>query len=173
MPKPCSEGRVTASEWSPPEEGHIKVNVDAGWNPTSKRTGIGIIARDFHGRVLRTEWKHVASCASAEEAEVLACLEGLGHLIQYFAGQGILETDCLRAVQVLNAKDRDRSECWNLYMQAQDILHVYGGITVVKVGRLGNAAAHSLASLGKSGASDSLCNAAPPCVAEIVANDVT
>jgi hypothetical protein len=58
-------------------------------------------------------------------------------------------------------------------MQAQDILRVYGGITVVKVGRLGNAAAHSLASLGKSGASDSLCNAAPPCMAEIVANDVT
>jgi ribonuclease HI len=173
LPKPCSEGRVTASEWSPPEEGQIKVNVDAGWIPTSKRTGIGIIARDSHGRVLRSEWKHIASCASAEEAEVLACLEGLGHLIQYFAGQGILETDCLRAVQVLNAKDRDRSECWNLYMQAQDILHVYGGITVVKVGRLGNAAAHSLASLGKSGASDSLCNAAPPCVAEIVANDVT
>lgn len=58
-------------------------------------------------------------------------------------------------------------------MQAQDILRVYGGITVVKVGRLGNTVAHSLASLGKAGASESLCNAAPSCVAEIVANDVT
>jgi hypothetical protein len=45
MPKPLPEGRV-ASEWLPPKEGQIKVNVDAGWNPTSKRTGIGIIARD-------------------------------------------------------------------------------------------------------------------------------
>jgi hypothetical protein len=59
------------------------------------------------------------------------------------------------------------------YICSHDIPRVYGGITVVKVGCLGNAAAHRLASLGKSGASDSLCNAAPPCVAEIVANDVT
>jgi ribonuclease HI len=60
----------------------IKVNVDAGWDAATKHGGIGVLARDQRGRVLVTEWKFISVCGSAEEAEIMACLEGLRLLIE-------------------------------------------------------------------------------------------
>jgi hypothetical protein len=43
-------------------------------------------------------------CASAEEAEILACLEGLWHLIHLSRWPAILESDCLPAVQDISSE---------------------------------------------------------------------
>jgi ribonuclease HI len=96
-----------------------------------------------------TEWKFIPSSTSAEEAEVLAWLEGLKHLTQHFTGPAILETDCLHAVQMINDPKNDRSDYLCLYLQAKEVLRVFHAFSVVKVGRLSNV----VAQLGKLGAS--------------------
>jgi hypothetical protein len=87
-----------SSRWVAPPEGCLKANVDAGWDSSSKRAGLGVVIRDWKGQVILTEWKFVPICTSAEEAETLACLKGLRHLIDLRQWPGSLETDCLLVV---------------------------------------------------------------------------
>jgi hypothetical protein len=100
------------SRWSAPREGELKANVDAGWDPAGKKAGIRVIVRNHQGNPIITEWKFIPGCASAEDAEALACLEGLKHLITLNGQSSILESDCLRAVQVLTSVSMDKSNSW-------------------------------------------------------------
>jgi hypothetical protein len=86
---------------------------------------------------------------SAEEAEVLTCLERQKHLINLQPWPAIVETDCLQcsthAVQMISSQCHDRSECWNLYREAQELMKVYDLLKIKKVDRVSNGAAHVLA----------------------------
>jgi hypothetical protein len=62
--------------WVAPAEGGLKANVDAGWDEISKTAGIGIVIRDHLDHPVLSDWRFIPSCASAEEAEMVACLEG-------------------------------------------------------------------------------------------------
>jgi ribonuclease HI len=143
-------------------EGTLKTNVDAGWDDFSKTVGLGIIIRDHGGQVILTEWKHVHPCASAEEAELQACIAGIKHILSIGCGQAIVESDCLRAVQAISSSEQELSSGLVLYYEARDLLRVFGNISVCKVDRVSNGAAHVLAQLGKSGFDGLLRGAAPP-----------
>jgi hypothetical protein len=97
------------SRWTAPEVGSLKANVDAGWDAHSKDAGLGIIVRDWQGKTVLSEWKFIPNCGSAEEAEVLACLEGLKHLINLRQWPAVIESDCLRAVQALTTNSPECS----------------------------------------------------------------
>jgi hypothetical protein len=56
---------------------------------------------------------------------------------------------------MINDPGKDHSDYWCLYLQAKELLRVFEGFSVVKVGNLSNVVAHSLAQLSKSGASGS------------------
>ncbi|KAK1645100.1 hypothetical protein QYE76_062905 [Lolium multiflorum] len=165
---PGQASLIPSSTWKAPPEGCLKANVDAGWDPSSKRAGLGVAIRDWKGQVILTEWKFVPICTSAEEAEVLACLEGLRHLIDLRQWPARLETDCLRVVQGITGHDQNRSLSWTSYDEACELLKIYQDINVVKVDRASNAVAHGLAQLGKSGASGMLRASAPTGVLELI-----
>jgi ribonuclease HI len=165
-----SEDPLAHAKWIAPTEGSLKANVDAGWDEVSKKAGLGIIIRDHEGQVILTEWKHVLSCANGEEAELQACIAGIKHLISIGCGQGIVESDCLRAVQAIS-KGQDLSSGWTLYNEARDLIRVFGSISICKIDRVSNGAAHVLAQLGKSGFDGLLRGAAPPCVSELITQD--
>jgi hypothetical protein len=81
--KPNLPGNYTPegpSTWAAPLEGMIKANVDAGWDNMSKSAGIGIVIQDHSGHPVLSEWTFIPSCASADDAEIQACLQGLKHL---------------------------------------------------------------------------------------------
>jgi hypothetical protein len=103
------------SDWQAPESGWIKINVDAGWNDAHSAGGAGMVVRDSAGRIILSAWKTLPPCASAEEAEILACLEGIRYLAAHPGRPGVLETECARIVSVLGAKETDRSANWFLY----------------------------------------------------------
>jgi hypothetical protein len=63
--------------WTPLEEGWIKINVDGSYGETTGQASPGIIIRDFKGHVILSAWKYLFQCSSVEEAELLACREGL------------------------------------------------------------------------------------------------
>jgi ribonuclease HI len=162
-------GPSEPSRWTAPAVGVLKVNVDAGWDVGSRKAGIGIVVRDHTGHPIISEWKPVTCCTSAEDAESLACLEGLKHLIGLQCHEGILESDCLRPVQALLSDKIDRSTSWCNYSEGKELLRYYPFIKVVKVDRVSNSLAYALAQLGKSG---SLSHDAPDCVRELVFSDM-
>ena len=53
--------------------------------------GVGAIARDSNGRVLLSAWRFHDRCASAAEAEAVACVEGLQWAVQWSMPQAIIE----------------------------------------------------------------------------------
>ena len=152
-------------------EGQLKANMDAGWDELSKNAGLGIIVRDHLGRQVIAEWKFVPLCASAEEAEMLACLEGLKHLIGLQCWPATLESDCLRVVQTLATQEQDQSGSWALYHEARELLKIYQDIDVRKVERVSNGVAHVLAQLGKTGFNGFSRDAAPACVRDLITLD--
>ncbi|KAM0864854.1 hypothetical protein ACQ4PT_043630 [Festuca glaucescens] len=166
-------GSLGPPSWTAPVEGSLKANVDDGWDDLSKKVGLGIVIRDHSGGVLLTEWKFITSCASAEEAEMLALLSGIKHLLALGSGPAIVESDCLRAVQTISGTGREFSGGWALFQEARDLLRVFGNISVSKVDRVCNGVAHVLAQLGKSGFNGLLRDAAPPYVEELITLDVT
>jgi ribonuclease HI len=151
------------SQWAAPATGWIKVNTDAGWMASDATGGIGVVVRDEKGDVLYSAWKTLACCASAEEAEVLACLEGIRYLAAHPQQRGILETDCARVVAVLSSTDEDRSAHWSLFQEARGLMNMLLEFKVGKVARVSNRVAHELAQLGKRECGV-LHGAVPPCV---------
>jgi hypothetical protein len=160
------------TRWNAPEVGSLKANVDAGWDAHSKDAGLGIIVRDWQGKTVLSEWKFIPNCGSAEEAEILACLEGLKHLINLRQWPAVIESDCLRAVQALTTNSPECSRSWALMLEGRELLRVYNEIGIVKAERSCNSVAHVLAQLGKSGFSGSLSLEAPDCVKELIASDI-
>jgi ribonuclease HI len=156
------------ASWIPPEPGSLKANVDAGWDAHSRDAGIGVVVHDHQGNVVLSEWKFTPNCGSAEEAEVLACLAGLKHLIDLRQWPAIVESDCFRAVQALSLDTPENSSSWALILEGCELLRIYRDLRVSKVDRANNSVAHVLAQLGKAGFSGSLSHDAPDCVRELV-----
>jgi ribonuclease HI len=166
-----TDGSQADSRWIAPTEGELKANVDAAWDSMTRRGGIGVVVRDHQGNPVLTDWRFMPGCAGAEDLEALACLEGLKHLIALKGRSSVLESDCLRAVQVLTCNNMDKSNSWCIYSEIRELLKVFFTIRIGKVDRESNSVAHSLAQLGKSGSSGCLLGSAPTCVLESIKKD--
>jgi ribonuclease HI len=127
--------------------------------------------RDEAGRVIVSEWKQIVGCNSVEEAEVHAILAGIKQLINMRRWPATIESDCSRAVQMCMPSMFDRSEVWCLYEEVRELLKIFTQISIKKIGRESNLAAHSLAMLGKSGDVGILSGTAPDSVLAAVAHD--
>jgi ribonuclease HI len=166
-----SDFSSTKSDWRPPNAGCTKVNVDGGWDWASKNAGWGMIVRDCTCNVKLSVWHHLTGCASAEQSEAIACLEGLKKIIHMRCWPAIIETDCIRVVAAIALESVDRSSLWCIYWEIQELLRFQPDIRIQKVDRESNKVAHVLAQLGKSGFSGSLHDSAPACALELITND--
>jgi hypothetical protein len=164
----CDNG----ASWVAPEVGSLKANVDAGWDAHSKDAGLGVIVRDWLGKLVLSEWKFIPNCGSAEEAEILACPEGLKHLINLRQWPAMVESDCLRAIQAFTLDSPNCSWSWPLILEGRELLRVYSEIGISKAEGACNSVAHVLVQLGKAGFSGSLSLDAPDYVKELVSSEM-
>jgi hypothetical protein len=164
---------IKAVRWSPPSDGTVNANVDAGWDPTTKNAGVGIIIRHHNGHPLLAEWKSFPLCGNAEEAKVIACVEGLRQLISICRWPAMLESDCYNAVHAITDTCQVRSTSWAATLEARELLKIFRDIAILKVERSCNGVAHVLAQLGKSGFSGCLRDSAPDCVRDLITLDCT
>lgn len=67
--------------WERPDLGAITVNCDAAWNPTTRRGGISVIARDGEGRPCGGRIMQLES-NSIEELKALAIMEGVKFVVE-------------------------------------------------------------------------------------------
>lgn len=142
------EEQLSRAKWTPPKEGWTKINVDGSYVEQSGEAGIGVIARNCEGKVIFTAWRPLSRCASALEAEALACVEGFRLASQWAQGPITLESDCSQMVKALKA-DEDRSEICFMLAEARELAQLLDRWEVIKVRRESNSIAHELAHLAR------------------------
>ncbi|KAH6759016.1 hypothetical protein C2S51_019251 [Perilla frutescens var. frutescens] len=84
---------IDQEPWTKLWIGAWKINVDAAFD-AEKGIGIGIVLRDWEGRLLVTRCRWIQSFFEVEIAEELACQEGLVLAREMGDERVILETDC-------------------------------------------------------------------------------
>jgi hypothetical protein len=85
--------------------------------------------------------------------------------------KGIVESDCLRVVHVLNDVCQYKSPCWCLYKEGHELLRIFRHICISKVDRVSNRVAHGLAHLGKEGEVGLLHGSFPTSLEDLVLED--
>ncbi|XP_074293633.1 uncharacterized protein LOC141620734 [Silene latifolia] len=130
--------------WKAPQEGFVKVNVDAGVKE-GEGVSLGVVCRDGSGRVL---WG--LSCVQehvweVQMAEAVAVLEGVQEAARKGHSRIIVESDCLQVIEALRRKSKGRSV---LFLVLEDILHVcncFESVFWSYTSRVNNSVAHALA----------------------------
>ncbi|GJN09463.1 hypothetical protein PR202_ga27471 [Eleusine coracana subsp. coracana] len=101
--------RRVEREWSPQEEGKLKINMDGSFILETREAALGVIIRDQEGQPLLTARRQLFHYKSAEEAEALACLDGVRLAGRWPGCDVILESDCASLVSKLQSVEVDKS----------------------------------------------------------------
>jgi hypothetical protein len=139
------------AKWRPPPAGWAKVNTDVGYCQDTCMASIGAVVRDVHGNVLivMASWRTSANVASAEEAEALACLDGIRLAVEEVHLPTEFETDCYTLVQAMNGEGRLRARWSGLIEEIKGCSHMLSGCKVAHGRRESNQVTHGLAQLAK------------------------
>lgn len=134
--------------WVPPPPGWVKVNTDASFTDDTGEACTGIIMRDEKGQVLLSAWRTMRDCASVEEAEAKACLEGMRLAAEWIGKPTQLEFDCLTLTTALQSSTPTRASWLGLgtltrYSSTMPLLPACDVLLHVK--RDANQVAHQLA----------------------------
>ncbi|KAF8661039.1 hypothetical protein HU200_057134 [Digitaria exilis] len=139
---PASDDRSKQKQlhkrWTPPADSKLKINVDGASIVETGEAAAGIAIRDQEGKPLLMSCRRLAHCRDAEEAEALACLEGVK-----------MGARCnVSVIEKLKVEGVDRSVVAPILL---DTLHEKAhlrSLVFVKIGREQNKVAHELAHLG-------------------------
>ena len=75
--------------------------MDAAFDQPSGVANIGMVIRDHSGKVLLSAWKHGIRCVSVEDAEAMACLEGVQLSNEWIRKPTVIKSDCHNVVNSL------------------------------------------------------------------------
>ncbi|KAF7092218.1 LOW QUALITY PROTEIN: hypothetical protein CFC21_094725 [Triticum aestivum] len=107
-----------------------------------------MILRNFKGEVIFASCSYLSSCASALEAELAACREGISLTLEWSTLPFILETDCTIALSMLKGIEVDRSPA-AIVEEAKHMLSLGRPHELTHVRRGLNCVSHALAQLGR------------------------
>ena len=148
--------------WRPPEIGCIKVNADGAFSSVDGCGGGGVVLRDHHGSFVAGACHFFPFVADPEQAELLACRQGVVLARELNKDRVELETDSLNAVLKLQSTERDLSVNGPLVEEIKELFQEFVSVSVKHVRRSCNEIAHRIAS---DGCRNKLCNTwvhAPP-----------
>ncbi|KAG2622145.1 hypothetical protein PVAP13_3NG281941 [Panicum virgatum] len=162
----ASKEQDRKTKWEPPP-------VDGSFVQQSGAAGVGVIARDSMGHVLLSAWRAILECQDAAEAEAWACLEGFWLAAQWIHEPVIVESDCIRIVQAMQAKE-DRSALRFILLEVKDQARMLSEWRMAKVKRECNLVANELAQLARRNMHSAVwLRRVPACVDDFVKNDCT
>ncbi|XVE93186.1 hypothetical protein REPUB_Repub01dG0168600 [Reevesia pubescens] len=93
------------SVWQTPNEGFIKINVDASFLHSSKTIGLGVVARYSTGEICFLAFKKVLNMSDSLIAVVMAIRFGLEEAVGNSIRRLLIESDCLQALSEIKKKD--------------------------------------------------------------------
>ncbi|KAL9663918.1 hypothetical protein QQ045_019312 [Rhodiola kirilowii] len=132
-------------EWKPPPPGVVKINCDASWNEVTHECGIGVIARDHTGRVLRVRALHSTIYTNCVECEGVGLHEGITMGEELHEENVIIELDCSNVVMEVNCRSRQDFNNADWYMSSIQALERHPNWNIFLITREANGLADSLA----------------------------
>lgn len=125
-------GKEQVLRWHPPEEGRVKINVDAHVVAGNSWFSCGLVVRDHEAKFVRVKVFKSARIVPVIEAEAGAILEA----IKWSSSMGLqnveIECDSMNAVQAINNGIESYleagvvfQECRNLLKDRRDVLLSY------------------------------------------------
>lgn len=148
------QGSVTAGgaakprprkRWIPPPTDVLKINVDGAFSPETGSAALGVIIRDWLGLPVLMAGRILLHCRDVEEAEAMACLEGIRMGARWPEKDVILESDCATVIEKLSLSEIDRSLVAPVIRDALREKSHLKSLRIVKGGREQNKVAHELA----------------------------
>lgn len=161
-----------AEVWEPPPRGWVKINIDGAFDASGK-AGLGVVIRDYMGKVLLTSWRVVFNGSSAKQLEALAC-KGVKLGAEWVNKLAVVESDCLNLVSMLQdeSSSYNRSVWCYLLQDIRSVCNRLPGVKFQAVRRELNQVAHEFTQLVKRTTHTAVWRyAMPVCVEELIAQE--
>lgn len=167
------EGEHHRKKWTPPENGSVKMNVDASVYPGADSFSVGMVLRDCKGQFLRGKVMKLPGCVPVEEAEMTAIYEALVWSKEFPDQQQItVESDSLICVNAINKAKKNYLEMGDLTEQCREVCRTRNGISVVFTKKQANRVAHRMARLPCTPNGFSIFSSPPLILLETLMSDV-
>ena len=141
-------GRPPTS-WQPPGPLQYKVNVDGALFEADNTTGLGVVIRNQHGRVMASLSEHILLPPTVLEVEALVARRGLELAVELGFRNIVLESDSQILITALREGSYSLSSIGHIVQDIKFIASYLSLINYTHVRRQCNALAHSLARRAK------------------------
>ena len=130
------------AKWSPPENGVIKVNVDASFDENTNQGSSGLVIRDSFGNLLRAQalWYEFAASSMAMEAEAIR--DGVQVALERGFRRVVVESDAQAIIKLWETEDFDRAEIVGVLHEIKELSAQFESFRLIFVRRDANEAAH-------------------------------
>ncbi|CAN6555765.1 unnamed protein product [Malus baccata var. baccata] len=159
-------------QWSPPNQGVIKINVDASWEARTGEGFTGVVARDKHGRFVAAS-RHKIKATGATMAEALAIMHGCFMGVSRGWNSICIESDSLDAISCL--RDPAKKGNWEAFPILRKCFRMGTAFQACRwswVPRLANLVANCLASRNCKEVCDLIwVNRPPSSLVHVLCND--
>ncbi|OMO58663.1 reverse transcriptase [Corchorus capsularis] len=132
-------------EWIAPSPGTWKINTDASFSSSTGDAGLGVVIRDYEGKILVSGARILFFVADSLHAEVHAILFGFELALEHGITRCIIESDSLLAIHEINKKETVLWEGGLLIEEIREIASLFDCCSFQFVNREANSVAHSLA----------------------------
>ncbi|XP_024041869.1 uncharacterized protein LOC127898854 [Citrus sinensis] len=145
----CSETkqRVPPQTWNPPQDGFVKVNIDAAINFEKNIVGLGAVIRYGSGHVTTAAIKVSKFHGDVSYAEAEAMEWGMLVAREAKVKAVIVESDSQGVVSLVNNKQGSKSEIYWVVSEIQKLVENFERVSIKYTPRSCNVIAHSLAKL--------------------------
>ncbi|KAL9422921.1 hypothetical protein AB3S75_035080 [Citrus x aurantiifolia] len=142
-----NQQKMAQHVWNPPQEGFVKVNIDAATNLEKNLAGLGAVMRDESGQVTAAAIKVSKFHGDVSYAEAEAMEWGMQVAKEALVKDLIVESDSQGVVNLVNNKQGSRFEIFWVVSEIQKLKDSFDHVSCVYTHRSCNAIAHSLAKL--------------------------
>ncbi|GMI99218.1 hypothetical protein like AT3G25270 [Hibiscus trionum] len=139
-----SEDIIGPSRWIAPLDLFLKLNVDAGFDPSTKTAYVGVIIRNKSGAIMGAMCARRERILSSFAAEACAMVQGLRFAMELGFADIIAEGDSLTVIKKLNSKSRDLFEISTYIGDAKSLARRFHTCRFVFTRREGNRSAHAM-----------------------------
>jgi len=155
--------------WQPHFPGSIKINWDASINNSLGCIGIGVVARDYAGKVVGAKCSYRRQSFTPDTAEMCAALEAVVFCKEAGFRDVIMEGDALNVVKEINSNPPYLSRLRHFVEAIKRELDFFQSILFVYAPREFNYAAHSLAKEASGSCLDRVwLEEFPSCISDVV-----
>ncbi|XP_074323179.1 uncharacterized protein LOC141660115 [Apium graveolens] len=132
-------------KWRSPDEGRLKINVDAHIVLGNPWFSCGLVLRDHGGNFIAARARRFAGVVPVVEAEAIAILEATRWASLLDLQHVDVESDSLISVQAINKTSENYLEAGVVFQECRDVLRARSDIVLSFIKKQANKVAHSVA----------------------------